>query len=109
MNETYTKDMTELKQQINNLGCDVRIAMSISDKRITLRNIIIVILSVLLIGSNAAWFAYEKSMETVEETTTTETTTTETYTIDQDNQSGDNNFIGKGGNITYGEAKDNSN
>lgn len=86
MNEQYQKDMTELKRQINSLGCDVRIAMSVSDKRIRIRNIIIVILSVLLIGSNVAWFAFEKSMETVEETTTTETTTTETYTIDQDNQ-----------------------
>jgi hypothetical protein len=106
MNEQYTKDITELKQQINNLGCDVRIAMSISDKRITMRNIVIVILSVLLIGSNVAWFAYEKQFEEVKETTTT---TTETYTIDQDNANGSNNYIGRDGNISYGTTENNGN
>lgn len=105
MNEQYQKDMTELKQQINNLGCDVRIAMSISDKRITHRNIIIAVLSALLILSYVGFYTYEKSMETVEETTTT----TETYTIDQDNANGSNNYIGRDGNISYGTTENNGN
>ena len=55
---------------------------------------IILALIVALIGTNLAWLLYERSMETV-----TETTETITYDIEQDNESGNNNFIGNDGDI----------
>jgi hypothetical protein len=55
---------------------------------------IIIILIVALVGTNLAWLLYENSMETV-----TETTETITYDIEQDNESGNNNFIGNDGDI----------
>ena len=55
---------------------------------------IILALIVALIGTNLAWLLYENSMETV-----TETTETITYDIEQDNESGNNNFIGNDGDI----------
>ena len=105
MTDKYTNDMAEIREQINNISCDIRIAMSVSDKRITTRNIVIAVLFALLILSNAAWFAYENQFEEFEETTTT----TETYTIKQDSESGNNNHIGRDGNVTYGEPKNNGN
>ena len=55
---------------------------------------IILALIIALIGTNLAWLLYENSMETV-----TETTETITYDIEQDNESGNNNFIGNDGDI----------
>lgn len=55
---------------------------------------IILALIIALIGTNLAWILYERSMETV-----TETTETITYDIEQDNESGNNNFIGNDGDI----------
>ena len=57
---------------------------------------IIITLVIALISTNLAWLLYDKSMETVTETTTTETVE---YDIEQDNDSGDNNFIGNDGDI----------
>lgn len=47
---------------------------------------VIVLLIVLLVGSNGAWLWYENQFEVVEETKTT---------ITQDNADGYNNYIGK--------------
>ena len=58
---------------------------------------VIVLLIVLLDGSNGAWLWYENQFEVVEETTT-ETTVT------QDNADGYNNYIGNDGDIVNGKA-----
>lgn len=55
--------------------------------------ILIVLLVVLLFGSNAAWIWYEAQWQVVE---TTEVT--------QENENGYNNFIGNNGEIIYGAA-----
>lgn len=60
---------------------------------------VIVILIVLLVGSNIAWLIYENSFETVE-------STTEEYQITQDAESGNNNSIINGGEIVNGETND---
>ena len=59
---------------------------------------IIVLLIVLLVGSNAGWMIYENSFEDVN--------TTEEYQIEQDAESGNNNSIINGGEIVNGEAND---
>lgn len=68
--------------------------------------VIAIILIVALIATNLAWLIYEKQFEVVEETTTTSTTskTTEYVDVTQDNEEGDNNYIGRDGDITYGET-----
>ena len=58
---------------------------------------VIVLLIVLLVGSNGAWLWYENQFDVVEETTT-ETTVT------QDNADGYNNYIGNDGDIVNGKA-----
>ena len=58
---------------------------------------VIVLLIVLLVGTNAGWLIYNSQFEVVEETTT-ETTVT------QDNSSGYNNYIGNDGDIVNGET-----
>ena len=57
---------------------------------------IIIVLIIALVGTNLAWIIYDKSKETVTETVTTETIE---YDIEQDNESGNNNFIGNDGDI----------
>ena len=59
---------------------------------------VIVLLIVLLVGSNGAWLWYENQFEVVEETTTT---------IEQDNENGYNNYIGNDGDILNGKAENN--
>ena len=59
---------------------------------------IIVLLIVLLVGSNAGWMIYENSFEDVN--------TTEEYQIEQDAESGNNNSIINGGEIVNVEAND---
>ena len=61
---------------------------------------VIVLLIVLLVGSNAGWLIYEAQFEVVEETTT------ETYTIDQDAETGNNNPVINGGEVANGKAND---
>lgn len=60
---------------------------------------IIVLLILLLVGSNMAWLIYENQFEVVEETTTT---------ITQENADGYNNYIGNDGDIVNGETDDNN-
>ena len=59
----------------------------------------IVLLIVLLVGTNAGWLIYESQFETVEETTTT---------ITQDNADGYNNYIGNDGDIVNGKTDNNN-
>ena len=61
---------------------------------------VIVLLIVLLVGSNGAWLWYENQLEVVEETTT------EAYTIDQDAETGNNNSVINGGEVVNGKAND---
>ena len=56
---------------------------------------VIVLLIVLLVGSNVGWLIYETQFEVVEETTTT---------IKQDNAEGYNNYIGNDGDIVNGKT-----
>ena len=59
---------------------------------------VIVLLIVLLVGTNAVWLWYESQFEVVEETAET--------IITQDNTDGYNNYIGNDGDIVNGEAND---
>lgn len=60
---------------------------------------IVVLLILLLVGSNIGWLIYENQFEVVEETTTT---------ITQENADGYNNYIGNDGDIVNGETDDNN-
>lgn len=60
---------------------------------------VIVLLIVLLVGSNAGWLIYNSQFDDVEETTTT---------ITQDNTDGYNNYIGNDGDIINGKTDDNN-
>ena len=62
---------------------------------------VIVLLIVLLVGTNGAWLWYESTMETVIETTETVTTTYED--VEQATDAGGNNLIG--GDIVNGKAE----
>jgi hypothetical protein len=62
---------------------------------------IIVLLILLLVGSNMAWLVYENQFEVVEETTETITTTYEN--IEQTTDAGGNNLIG--GDYVNGETE----
>ena len=91
----------DLKEQMQNISF---VAHEASEERHTRekKNLvicftcIIITLIIAFIGSNLAWLIYEKSMETVTETNTTETIE---YDVEQDNESGNNNFIGNDGDI----------
>ena len=56
--------------------------------------VLVLVLIVLLAASNAAWLYYESSFEEIR--------------IDQDNESGYNNFIGNDGDIYNGETDNNN-
>ena len=91
----------DLKEQMQNISF---VAHEASEERHTRekKNIvicltcIIITLIIALISTNLAWILYEKSTETVTETNTTETIE---YDVEQDNESGNNNFIGNDGDI----------
>lgn len=57
---------------------------------------VILVLVVLLVGSNVAWLIYESSFETVE--------TVEEYEVIQEGEMGDNNSVINGGEIVNGET-----
>lgn len=59
--------------------------------------VVVLVLIGALIFSNLAWIIYNSQFEVVEETTET--------SIAQENDSGDNNYIGSNGDITYGETE----
>lgn len=60
---------------------------------------VIVLLVLLLVGSNVGWLIYESQFEVVEETSTT---------ITQENADGYNNYIGNDGDIVNGETDNNN-
>lgn len=62
--------------------------------------VVILVLIGTLIVSNLAWIIYNSQFEFVEETTETNVT--------QENDVGDNNYIGNDGDIVYGEAENNN-
>ena len=72
-------------------------AMARAERRTKSLIWVIVLLIVLLVGTNAGWLWYENQFEVVEETTTT---------ITQDNADGYNNYIGNDGDIVNGNADD---
>ena len=55
---------------------------------------IVILLIILLVASNAAWLYYESSFEEIR--------------IEQENESGYNNFIGNDGDIYNGETENNN-
>ena len=59
---------------------------------------VIILLIVLLVGSNGAWLWYESQFETVE-----------TVEVTQENADGYNNYIGNDGDIVNGETDSKSN
>lgn len=97
-------ELEEIKQELAQVS---KAAAEFNDykktKGIRKRNIIIIILTILLILSNVAWFVYESGLETVAETTETVTTTFEDIEQNADN-GGSNNIVG--GDWINGEAKD---
>ena len=87
----------DLKEQMQNISFVVHEA---SEERHTRekKNLVIcftcivIFLIIALIGTNLAWLIYDKSMETVTETTATETVTYED--VEQNADNGGNNVIG---------------
>lgn len=73
-------------------------AMARSERQAKRLVAVIILLIVLLVGSNIGWMVYENSFEDVN--------TTEEYQIEQDVESGNNNSIINGGEIVNGEAND---
>ena len=94
------QEIEEIKDKIKDISFAAYEVMSYSNERREKRHIfVIVLLILLLVGTNAGWLIYENSMETVEETT-------ETYTIDQNTETGNNNSVINGGEVINGEAND---
>lgn len=59
--------------------------------------IAVILLIILLVGSNISWLIYESQFERYEETT-----------ITQENTDGYNNYIGNNGDINNGQADNNN-
>ena len=57
---------------------------------------VIILLILLLVGSNIGWLVYESQLQTVE--------TVEEYQIEQDGENGNNNSVINGGEITNGKT-----
>ena len=91
---THCKDKTE-----NNTVSLVSAECEATRQNIVIKRLIwvIVLLIVLLFGSNLAWIAYESQYETVKETYE--------YDVDQDTTCGHNNCIIQGGEITNGTSE----
>ena len=74
-------------------------AMARAERHIKALIWVIVLLIVLLVGTNAGWLIYNSQFEVVEETTAT---------ITQDNADGYNNYIGNDGDIVNGKTDNNN-
>ena len=61
--------------------------------------IVILVLIGALIGTNLAWIVYNSQFEVVEES----------MVVEQENDNGDNNYIGNDGDINYGESDNKNN
>ena len=59
--------------------------------------VVILVLIGALIGTNLAWIIYNSQFEVVEES----------MVVEQENDNGDNNYIGNDGDINYGETENN--
>ena len=95
------QEIEEIKDKIKDISFAAYEVMSYSNERREKRYIfVIVLLILLLVGTNAGWLIYESQFEVVEETTT------ETYTIDQNAETGNNNSVINGGEVINGEAND---
>lgn len=70
----------------------IDIIASMAERTIKRLWIVIILLVVLLVGSNVAWLWYESQFETVE------------TQITQENENGYNNYIGNDGDIYNGET-----
>lgn len=77
---------------------NIDIISALAKHTITKMWVVIILLILLLFGTNAAWIYYESQWEVVE--------TTE---ITQDNENGYNNYIGNDGDIYNGKANDSEN
>ena len=75
-------------------------AMARAERHIKALIWVIVLLIVLLVGTNAGWLIYNSQFEVVEEATET--------IITQDNAEGYNNYIGNDGDIVNGKADNNN-
>lgn len=75
-------------------------AMARAERQVKSLVWVIVLLIMLLVGSNIGWLVYNSQFEVVEETTETN--------ITQDNDGGYNNYIGNDGDIVNGETDNNS-
>lgn len=87
----------DLKEQMQNISFVVHEASEerhIREKKnlVICFTCIVIFLIIALIGTNLAWLIYDKSMETVTETTATETVTYED--VEQSADNGDTNVIG---------------
>lgn len=71
-------------------------AMARAERNLKRLWILIIILVLLLVGTNIAWLVYESGFETVQ--------TAEEYHIEQDVENGNNNSIINGGEIVNGET-----
>ena len=69
-------------------------ALAMSERTVKRLWIVIIILLAIVVGTNAAWIYYESQFEDV------------TTTIEQQNDSGYNNFIGNDGEIYNGITED---
>lgn len=77
---------------------NIDIISALAKHTITKMWVVIILLILLLFGTNAAWIYYESQWEVVE--------TTE---ITQDNENGYNNYIGNDGDIYNGKTNDSEN
>ena len=87
----------DLKEQMQNISFVVHEASEerhIREKKnlVVCFTCIVIFLIIALIGTNLAWLIYDKSMETVTETTATETVTYED--VEQSADNGGTNVIG---------------
>lgn len=70
-------------------------AMARNERTVKRLFVLILVLILLLVGTNIAWLVYESQFETVE-------TTNEEYQIEQDSENGNNNSVINGGEIVNG-------
>jgi hypothetical protein len=99
----------EMEKKCNNCGMQPEVAdvpfvvyqatAARQERQIRRMWIVILLLICALIGTNLSWIIYNSQFEVVEETIETN--------VAQENDNGDNNYIGNDGDITYGEAEDN--
>ena len=88
------KDLKEQMQNISFVAHEASEERYIREKKnlVICFTCIVIFLIIALIGTNLAWLIYDKSMETVTETTATETVTYED--VEQSADNGGTNVIG---------------